>query len=50
LGRPDFILTSIRPFVGYGQMETGQGKAKSFPPSVKAPAKVRVAMRTGCPF
>jgi hypothetical protein len=36
--------------LGYGQMETGQGKTKSFPPSVKALAKVRVAMRIGCPF
>jgi hypothetical protein len=36
--------------LGYGQMESGQGKAKSFPPAVKALAKVRVAMRVGCPF
>ena len=36
--------------LGYGQMESGQGKAKSFPPAVKALAKVRVAMRIGCPF
>ena len=36
--------------LGYGQMETGQGKAKSFPPAVKALAKVRVARRVGGPF
>ena len=36
--------------LGYGQMEGSQGKAKSFPPAVKALAKVRVGMRIGCPF
>lgn len=39
-----------RLLLGYGGMETAQGKARRLPPTVKALAQIRVAMRIGCPF